>query len=101
MQNCTFLLLFGPIFGEKLKTATPKETGCRRREVDVVIRCEKVFECVILAEKLDSISAKTFFFFFFFLETTCIWAEKSFEFPILAEKDFFFGDHLFLGRKNV
>ena len=28
-------------------------------------RCEKVFECVILAEKSDSISAKTFFFFFF------------------------------------
>ena len=25
-------------------------------------------------------------FFFFFLETTCIWAKKTFEFPISAEK---------------
>ena len=103
-----FLWLFRPIFGEKLKTAPPKEIGCRSREVDVVIQCEKVFECVILAEKLDAISAKTFYFIF--LETTCFWAEKSFEFPILAEKSdsisaktffFFFGDHLFLGGKNV
>ena len=63
MQNCTFLLLFRPIFDKKLKTAPPKEIGCRSREVDVIIRCEKVFECAILAEKLDSISAKTFFLF--------------------------------------
>ena len=86
MQNRTFLLLFRPIFGEKLNTSPPKESGCRSREVDVVIRCEKVFEYAILAEKSDSISAKTFLFFLFFLETTCFWAEKSFEFPILAEK---------------
>ena len=34
-----------------------------------------------------SISVKTFFFFFFFfLETTLFWAEKTFEFRILAEK---------------
>ena len=59
-QNRTFLLLFRPIFGEKLKTAPPKEIGCRSREVDVVIRCEKVFEYAMLAEKSDSISA--FFF---------------------------------------
>ena len=64
MQNRTFLLLFRPIFGEKLKTAPPKEIGCQSREVDVVIRCEKVFEFPILAEKSDSISVKTFFFFF-------------------------------------
>ena len=87
------LLLFRPIFGEKLKTAPPKEIECRSRQVDVVIRCEKVFEFPILAEKSDSISVKTFFF----LETTCFWAEKSFEFPILAKnsdsilvKTFFF-----------
>ena len=73
MQNRTFLLLFRPIFGEKLKTATPKEIGCQSCEVDVVIRCEKAFEFLILAEKSDSISVKTFFF----------------------------GDHLFLGGKNV
>ena len=34
-----------------------------KSEVDVVIRCEKVIEFPILAEKLDSISVKTFFFF--------------------------------------
>ena len=51
-----------------------------------------------------------FFFFFFFLEITCFWAEKPFEFPILAEKSdsilvktffFFFGDHLFLAEKSA
>ena len=52
-----------------------------------------------------------FFVFFFFLETTWIWAKKTFEFPISAEKSvsilvktfffFFFGDHLNLGEKNV
>ena len=62
MQNRTFLLLFRPIFGEKLKTAPPKEIGCQSCEVDVVIRCEKAFEFLILAEKSDSISVKTFFF---------------------------------------
>ena len=51
------------------------------------------------------------FFFFFFLETTCIWAKKTFESPISAEKSLsilvktfffcFFGDHLNLGEKNV
>ena len=42
-------------------------------------------------------------------ETTCFWSEKTFEFPILAEKSdsisvktFFFGNQLFLsGKKNV
>ena len=58
-----------------------KENGCRSREVDVVMRCEKAFEFWILAEKSDPILVKTFF-----LETTCFWAEKTFEFPFLAEK---------------
>ena len=100
MQNRTFLVLLRPIFGKKLKTAPPKEIGCRSCEVDVVIRYEKAFEFPILAEKLVPISVKTFF-----LETTCFWAEKTFEFPILAKKSvsisvktlFFFEDHLFLG----
>ena len=118
MQNCTFLLLFRPIFGEKSKTAPPKEIGCGSREVGVVIRCEKVFECVILAEKLDSISAKTFFFLRppdFGLKNRMnfrIWpknqtqfrrrpfflgggGEKLFEFPILAEKSTQFRRRLF------
>ena len=46
-------------------------------------------------------------FFCFVLESTCFWAKKTFEFPILAGKSvtisvktfflFCFGDHLFLG----
>ena len=79
MQNRTFLLLFRPIFGEKLKTAPPKEFGCRSREVDVVMQCEKAFE---FWPKNQS----QFRWRPFFLETTCFWAEKTFEFPILAEK---------------
>ena len=52
-------------------------------------------------------------FFFFFLETTWIWAKKTFEFPISAENSlsilvktffffffFFLGDHLNLGEKT-
>ena len=87
MQNCTFLVLLRPNFGEKLKTVPPppKEIGCRSCEVHVVIRSEKsvsisvktfffafgdhlflggkTFEFLILAEKSVSISMKTFFFF--------------------------------------
>ena len=94
---------------------------------------KKSFEFSILAENSDSILVKTFFFGdhlflgwkivwisdsgrklglnfgedLFFLEITCFWAEKLFEFPILAEnsdsvsvRTFFFGDHLFLSGKN-
>ena len=79
MESLTFLVLLRPIFGEKLKTAPPppKEIGCRSCEVHVVIRSEKALEYPILAEKSVSISVKTFFFVFVF------------------------GDHLFLGGKNV
>ena len=70
-----FLVLLRPIFGEKLKTAPPKEIGCRSCEVHVVIRSKKALEYPILAEKSVSISVKTFLFFF--------------------------GNHLFLGGKNV
>ena len=63
MQNCTFLVLLRPIFGEKLKTLLPsKEIGYRSCEVHVVIRPEKAFEFPTLAEKSVSISVKTFFF---------------------------------------
>ena len=168
-------MLLRPIFGEKFKTASPKEIECRSCEVHVVIRsekrlnirfwpknqfqfrwrpflflfffwrspdfgrkkrlnfgrkksqfrwrpfflfifleitcfwAEKTFEFPILAEKLVSISVKTFFIFIFFLEITCFWAEKTFEFwaekVSISVKTFFFiyffGDHLFLGGKNV
>ena len=63
MQNRKFLVLLRPIFGEKLKTAPPKEIGCRSCEVDVVIRYERAFEFPILADKSVLISVKTFFFF--------------------------------------
>ena len=99
-------MLLRPIFCEKLKIAPPhKKTAS-----------PETFEFPNLAEKSDSISAKTFFFFFFFwrppvfgrkkpfnsdfgrkiglnfgedlffLETTRFWAEKTFEFRISAEK---------------
>ena len=61
MQNRTFLVLLWPSFGEKLKTAPPKEIGCRSCEVHVVIRPEKALEFAILAGKSVSISVKIFF----------------------------------------
>ena len=64
MQNRTFLVLLRPIFAEKMKTAPPKEFGCRSCEVVAVIRPEKPFEFSNLAENSVSISVKTFFFFF-------------------------------------
>ena len=85
MQNRAFLVLLRPIFGEKMKTALLKESGCRSCEEHVVIRPEKVFEYPLPTEKSVSISVKTFFSFFF-LEITWFWAAKRFEFPILAEK---------------
>ena len=51
----------------------PKEIGCRSCEVHIVIRPEKAFKFPISAKKSVSISVKIFFF----------------------------GDHLFLGWKNV
>ena len=64
MQNRTFLVLLKPIFGERLKTAPPKEIGCWSCEVQVVIRPEKASEFRISVEKSVSISVKTFFFLF-------------------------------------
>ena len=68
---CCFL---GRFLVKNWKQHPPKEIGCRSCEVDVVIRYEKVSEFPILGEKSDSIS---------------------------CEDLFFFGDHLFLGRKIV
>ena len=76
MQNRTFLVLLRPIFGEKLKTAPPKEIGCRSCEVHVEMQPEKAFEYLLLVEKSVSISVKTFFFFFF-LEITCFLGRKN------------------------
>ena len=107
MQNGTFLVLLRPIFGEKLKTAPPpKEIGCRSCVVHVVIRPEKALEFPIWLENESQFRWRPYFFFF--SVTTCFWAEKTLEFPILAGKwvsisvkTFFFGDHLFLGWKTV
>ena len=59
----------------------PPLIGCRSCEVHVVIRPEKALEFPILAGKSVSISVKTFFF----LETTCVWVEKTLEFPSFRE----------------
>ena len=71
MQNRTFLVLFRPIFAQKMKTATPKRFGSRSSKVVAAIWPEEPFELVISAEKFYSILVKTFFL----------------------------GDHLFLGEK--
>ena len=94
MQNCTFFVLLRPIFGEKLKTAPPPKENwvpklwstCR----------DSAWKSVLISnfgQKISPNSAKTFFWG----GTTCFWAEKTFEFPILAKKsvsisvkDFFF-----------
>ena len=73
-----FWCFWGRFLLKNWKQSPPKEIGCGSCEVDVVIRYEKEFELPILAEKSASISVKTFFFF---LETTCFWAEKTFQFP--------------------
>ena len=104
MQNCTFLVLLRPIFVEKMKTAPPKEVGCRSCEVDVVIRPEKAFEYPLPAEKSVSISVKTFFFLFW---RYLFLAEKAFEFRVWPKNPSqfrwrpFFLYHLFLGWKSV
>ena len=62
MQNRTFLVLLRPIFGEKMKTAPPKENSVPKLWINVVIRPEKAFEIPILVENSVLISVKTFFF---------------------------------------
>ena len=84
MQNRTFLLLFRPIFGEKLKTVPPKgnwvpKLWCRCRD--------SVWKSVWISD--FGLKIRLNFgvdLFFFVLETTCFWAEKLFDLPILAEK---------------
>ena len=69
MQNRTYLVLLRPIFGEKLKIAPPhrKTAPLKRSNFGQKISLK-------IGEDL------------FFLEIIWIWAEKTFEFPILAEK---------------
>ena len=59
-----------------------------------------------LDEKSLSILVKTFYFFYFFfififLETTLIWAEKTFEFRISAEKSLSFSVKTFFFLKTT
>ena len=51
-----FCCFSGRFLVKNRKQPPPKEIGCRSREIDVVIRCEKALEFLILAEKSDSIS---------------------------------------------
>ena len=84
MQNRTFLVLLRPIFCEKLKIAPPHRKTAP----------PQTFEFPISAEKLVSISVKTFFFYFlfFFLETTWFWAEKPLNFRAFREISSQFSD---------
>ena len=92
MQNRKFLLLFRPIFGEKLKTAPPKGNWVPKswgRCCDSVWKSVWIFD---FGRKIRLNFGEDLFIYLFFLETTCFWAEKTFEFPILAEN---FGEDLF------
>ena len=58
-------------------------------------------------KKPSNLGEDLFLFFFLFLEITCFWAEKTFEFEILARKSlpisaktFFFGDHLIFNETS-
>ena len=72
MQNRTFLMLLRPIFCEKLKIAPPieKQPPLKRLNFRIWPKNQSQFRRRP----------------FFFLETTWIWAEKTFEFRISAEK---------------
>ena len=93
MQNRTVLVIFRPIFCEKLKIAPPYENSP-----------PQTFESSIWAEKSVSNSVKTSFFFF---RRPPDFGRKSFEFRISAEKSvsklvktfFFWRPHDF-GRKK-
>ena len=76
MQNRTFLVLLRSIFGEKLKTAPPKEIGCRSCEVHVVIRPEKASEFPISVEDL---------FFFIFWRPPVFGRKKRLNFRTFRE----------------
>ena len=61
MQNRTFLVLWRPIFAQKMKTAPPsKGFGCRSCEGVAVIRPEEQCVFPISAKKAVSISDKPF-----------------------------------------
>ena len=65
-------------FWWKNENSPPKEIGCRSCEVDVVIRPEKSFE--FWPENPSQFRWRPFF-----IRDYLFWAEKAFEFPILAE----------------
>ena len=97
-------MLLRPIFCEKLKIAPPPHKKTAPPET---------FEFPNLAEKSDSISAKTFFFVYpFFWRPHVFGRKKPLNFGFRPKNQtqfwrrpffffFFFGDHLFLGEKNL
>ena len=105
MQNRTFLVLFRPIFGEILKTAPPPKGNWVPKSWS---RCrDLVWKSVWITDLARKISLNFGEDLFFFLETTCFWAEKTFEFPNWAEnsasisvKTFFFWRPPVFGRKK-
>ena len=107
MQNHTFMVVLRPILCEKLKIAPPLENSPPSnfwisdsgRKISLKIGEDLFF---IWRPPVFGRKKRLNFrfrpknhsqnrwrpFFFFFLETTCFWAEKTFEFPIPAEKSF-------------
>ena len=84
MQNRTCLVLLRPIFGEKMKTAPPQ----RKLGAEVVkymswIGLKKRLNVRFWPKKSSQFRWRPIFFF---LETTCFWAEKTFEFPSLNSR---------------
>ena len=98
MQNRTFLVLLRPSFGEKLKTAPPpKEIGCRSCEVHIVIRLKKRLNFRFQSKNQSQFRWRRSFF----LETTCFWAEKTFEFPSFPRNSLsIFGQTVWFWFKN-
>ena len=104
---CCFL---GQFLVENWKQPPPKEIGCRSREVDVVMRCDKAFEFWILTEKIGLNFGEDLLFFYFFWRPPVFglkirmnfrfWPKNQAQFRWRPFFFFFFGDHLFFGWKK-
>ena len=109
MQNRTFLLLFRPIFGEKLKTAPPKGNWVPKswgRCCDSVWKSVWIFD---FGRKIRLNFGEDLFIYLFFFGDHLFLGWKNVWISDFGRKFrwrpffflFFFGDHLFLGWKNV
>ena len=110
MQNRTFLLLFRPIFGEKLKTAPPKgnwvpKLWCRCR--DSVWKSVWISDSCLKIRLNFGVDLFFLFFFFFFWRPHVFGLKNCLNFRFSPKNQtqfrwrpfFFFGDHLFSFRE--